>query len=98
MINKYALGVVIIATTLSAQIRPVDSLRRSGSDTMDDFQSVCFGAALAAPQPETYWAGVCRFQRFDDGDWRVITSASPLGPMERTWGPRKIDVLFEYEM
>ncbi len=97
MIKKFTLGVAIFAITLSAQMRPVDALRRSGSDTMDDFQSVCFGAAKAAPLPETYWAGVCRFQRFDDGDWRVNTSASPLGPMERTWGPQEIDVLLEYE-
>lgn len=97
MIKKLTLAIAIFAISLSAQMRPIDPLGRSGLDTMDDFQSVCFGAVKAAPQPETYWAGVCRFQRFDDGDWRVITSASPLGPIERTWGPQEIDVLLEYE-
>ena len=56
-----------------------------------------FRRRWSAAPPETYWAGVCRFQRFENGDWRVITSASPLGPIQRTYGPKELNALFVYE-
>ena len=95
---RYGKGMflLLIAAVLDGQVRTLDPWLPRGQDTIDDFQSLCFGRSKTSP-PETYWAAVCRFQRFEDGTWKVFTSASPMGPINRLYGPAPATAKFIWE-